>query len=156
MRSAVVLALPLVALIATSALAQDPNVKDIAFFTGQCRLQIVKGFFPCNPGVAYMHLGNGRSAVLFQRGDASFTLSGGKDRQPNLENYYLSVDTLRLKLGDKPEAVDNGMEGECHFSLNKSGTVFYYVKCDIYNRAKGSLYNFYLEKISKPDHKHFN
>jgi hypothetical protein len=103
--------------------------------------------------VAYVQLGNGRSLVTFQKDRVVFTLAGGRDRQPNLENYYLSIDTLRLKNGEGQEDEDRGMEGECHFSLNKDATVFYFVKCDIYNRAKGSLYNFYLERITKTDHK---
>ncbi len=53
------------------------------------------------------------------------------------------------------EVEDHGMEGECHFNLNKQGTVFYFVRCDVYNRAKGTLYNFYFEKISTTNHKSF-
>jgi hypothetical protein len=136
-------------------MAQELNVKNLAVFTGQCRLQIVQGFFPCNPKVAYAQLGNGRSLLTFQKDAVVFTLSGGRDRQPNLQNYYLSIDTLRMSKGKGQEAEDRGMEGECHFSLNNGATVFYYVKCDVYNRAKGSMYNFYLEHITHTDHKSF-
>jgi hypothetical protein len=80
-----------------------------------------------------------------------FTLSGGKDRQPNLENYYLSIDTLRLEIKGKPEAVGHSMEGECHFNLNRDATKFFYVKCDVYNRTKGTIYNFYLDRIAKSE-----
>jgi hypothetical protein len=76
-----------------------------------------------------------------------FELSGGKDRQPNLTNYYLSVDTLRIKRGKDDWVEDRGMEGECHFRMNKEATKFFNIKCDIYNRSKGSMYNFYLEDI---------
>jgi hypothetical protein len=58
-----------------------------------------------------------------------------------------------MKEVNSPEAVDHGMEGECHFSLNKEATVFHSIECDVYNRAKGSMYNLHLESISKTDHK---
>jgi hypothetical protein len=60
-----------------------------------------------------------------------------------------------MKIGDADEIGDDGMEGECHFQMNKTATNFYSIKCDIYNRAKGTLYNFYLEKITKTDRKEF-
>ena len=127
--------------------------------TGKCRFQLVEGFFPCDPKVAFIVLANGRSLVTFMKRekgkDYLFTLSGGSDRQPNLENYYLSIDTFRMKIGDADENGDDGMEGECHFQMNKTATNFYSVKCDIYNRAKGTLYNFYLENITKTDRKEF-
>lgn len=127
--------------------------------TGKCRFQLVEGFFPCDPKVAFIALANGRALVTFMKRekgkDYLFTLSGGSDRQPNLENYYLSIDTFRMKIGDADEIGDDGMEGECHFRMNKTATNFYSVKCDIYNRAKGTLYNFYLENITKTDRKEF-
>jgi hypothetical protein len=131
----------------------SPDVKDLAVFTGQCRFQLIKGFFPCDRKVAFAHLKNGRSILTFMKGDSLFHLSGGRDRQPNLENYYLTIDTFAMKLPDREEAVDREMEGECHFRLNKDATKFFFVKCDIYNRAKGSMYNFYLETIEKTDHR---
>jgi hypothetical protein len=56
---------------------------------------------------------------------------------------------------NEEEAVDHNMEGECHFRMNKSATRFFDIKCDIYNRAKRPIYNFYLEKIQKFDRKVF-
>lgn len=113
-------------------------------------------FLSCSEKVAYTELKNGRSVLSFFVNDnAVFTLSGGKDRQPNLENYYLSIDTLRMKLKDREEAVDHGMEGECHFRMNKSATKFFEIKCDVYNRAKGTIYNFYVENIRTVDRKTF-
>jgi hypothetical protein len=60
-----------------------------------------------------------------------------------------------MKLVGHEEAVDRDMEGECHFRLNKSATKFYDIKCDVYNRAKGSMYNFYLNKIIRFNRKTF-
>lgn len=128
-----------------------------AALTGKCRFQLIEGFFPCDSKVAFIQLANGRSLLTFIKRENGkeilFTLSGGSDRQPNLENYYLSIDTFRIKNGDDDEIGDDGMEGECHFHMNKTATNFYSVKCDIYNRAKATLYNFYLENITKTDHK---
>ena len=106
------------------ASAQNATPKNLAVFTGQCRLQIVKGFFPCNSKVSYAQLTNGRSLLSFSMDGNVFSVSGGHDRQPNLENYYLSIDTFRLARPKSPAAVDTGMEGECHFVLNSDATVF--------------------------------
>ena len=128
----------------------------LVVLTGKCRFQLVEGFFPCDSKVLFAHLANGRSLVTFIKHEEGkeylFTLSGGTDRQPSLENYYLGVDTFRMKIGDADEISDDGMEGECHFRIDKTATNFFSVKCDIYNRGKGTLYNFYLESISKTDH----
>ena len=50
---------------------------------------------------------------------------------------------------------DGGMEGECHFNLNEDATKFFYIKCDVYNRKKGSYYKFYLENIHNFERKTF-
>jgi len=134
---------------------REIGIKQGVAFFGRCRYQLVAGFFPCSEMVAYTVLKNGRSLLSFWNDEALFTLSGGKDRQPNLENYYLSIDTLSMKPKDKPEATDHGMEGECQFRSNRDATRFFDIKCDVYNRAKGSLYNFYLEKIRKFNRKEF-
>ena len=130
-------------------IGQNLPIKSARAFFGQCRYQLVAGFFPCGNLVAYNVLKNGRSLLMFWSDQAVYTLSGRKDRQPNLENYYLSIDTFRLKIKGKPEAVDHGMEGECHFALNRDATIFFYVKCDVYNRTNGAMYNFYLDRIAK-------
>ena len=129
----------------------EPKIplKAITALTGRCRFQLVAGFFPCDAKVAWIELKSGRSVLTFKKGDDMFRLSGGKDRQPNLENYYLNIDTISLLRSGHEEALDHGMEGECHFRMNKSATRFFEIKCDVYNRSKGTMYNFYLEKIQK-------
>ena len=131
-----------------TALAEDASLKRLTVFTGTCRLQIVSGFFPCDPKVSYVELTNGRAFLTFSEKNTSFSVTGGTDRQPNLEDFYQGVDTLRMSAEGKEDAVDQGMEGECHFKLNRAATKFYFIKCDIYNRSKGSKYNFYLENIT--------
>jgi clan AA aspartic protease (TIGR02281 family) len=133
---------------------QDMPVKSATAFFGRCRYQLIAGFFPCGNLVAYNLLKNGRSLLTFWSDQAVYTLSGGKDRQPNLENFYLSIDTFTLKLNGKSEAIDHGIEdhgieGECHFSLNRDATRFFYIRCDVYNRTNGAMYNFYLDRIEK-------
>lgn len=129
----------------------------IAVLTGQCKFQLIEGFFPCNSKVVFMQFAEGRPTVTFIKTvkgiDTLFILAGGTDRQPNLENYYLGINAFAIVVGGKEVGSDEGMEGECHFRMNKAGNKFYSVKCDIYNRAKKTLYNFYLENISKTDHK---
>ena len=99
-----------------------------------------------------MILRNGRSVVIFtyaggEDKKATFALSVGRDRQPNPENYYLSIDTLLTKWGDK-DAPDLSVEGECHFNLNEEGTKYYYVKCTVYNRENGLVFKFNLNAIT--------
>jgi hypothetical protein len=132
----------------------EPKIplKAVTAFTGRCRFQLVAGFLPCDAKVAWFELKNGRSMLAFFNGNNKFFLSGGKDRQPNLEDYYLSIDTLGIQLkGHDDQVADHGMEGECHFRMNKTATRFF----EIYNRAKGTMYNFYVDKIQKVSRKAF-
>jgi hypothetical protein len=131
----------------TEAMAQDVRVKRITSFEGTCRMQLVEGMIPCDSKVAWVELHNGRSFLTFMKEDYSFTVSGGNDRQPNLENYFASIDTLRISKSGNLEAEDNSMEGECHFRLTKDTKRFFFIRCDVYNRSKGSLYKFHLENI---------
>jgi hypothetical protein len=77
-----------------------------------------------------------------------FDLAGRSDRQPNLENYYLEIDTLGIGISGETPAIGSGFEGECHFSMNRTAKIFYFVKCEIYNREKGMRSSFYLENIT--------
>lgn len=140
-------------------ISDDPvdrtSVDHLVVLTGDCKMQLVEGFAPCDSKVAFTLLGNGRGFIMFSVTELKsvFTLSGGDDRQPNLENYYLSIDTLRMKLGD--EEVSEKMEGECHFNINRDGTKFFFVRCDVYNRAKKIFMTFNLEDITKTVHSEF-
>jgi hypothetical protein len=131
----------------------DSPIRDLAILTGQCRFQLVRGFFRCDDKVVLAQLANDRSVITFIKGNIQFHLSGGHDRQPNLENYYLAIDTVAITNPGEQDAEDRGMEGECHFRMNKTGNKFFFVKCDISNRSKGSMYNFYLENIRTTKHR---
>lgn len=133
----------------------DIAIKSLTMFVGTCRYQIVVGFFPRDEKVGWAELKNGRSLLTFMRGNTMFFLSGEKDRQPNLENYYLSIDTFHMKLDNGKDVEDRHMEGECHFRLNKKADKFFNIDCDIYDRAKDVGYSFYLDHIQKFDRKVF-
>jgi hypothetical protein len=122
--------------------------KRMTSFEGTCQHEMVSGFFPCEPKAAFIELNNGRWLLTFFAGKYNFTLAGAGDRQPNLENYYTSIDTFRMLEGQKMVAEDRGMEGECHFSLNKDASQFFFIRCDAYNRRRGTIYKFYLDPIS--------
>jgi hypothetical protein len=130
-----------------TSFAQEGGPQRIVIYTGECRFQLIKGFFPCDSKVVYTLLKNGRTLIAFMKDENMFTVVGGADRQPNLENYYVSLDKLIINKGEKVVATDSNMEGECHFHMNRDATKFYSITCDIYNRSKGSLSNFYLENI---------
>lgn len=137
----------------TWAYEESGPFTSIVTLTGKCRLQLVKGFFPCNPKALFMSMPGKGGHVTFVKNQGGkqtiFDLAGHSDRQPNLENYYLSIDTFGILVHGQDLLTDDGMEGECHFRMNKTAKVFYFVKCDIYNRAKGTMYNFYLENITR-------
>jgi hypothetical protein len=94
------------------------------------------------------------SYVIGQTSKATFSLSGGRDRQPSPENYYLSIDKLHTMIDDKP--VDNTMEGECHFTLNEAGNKYYNIRCSIYNRSEGIAFKFNLNNITRFETEAFN
>ena len=140
----------------SSKRAGDFGIKYSVIFFGKCRYQLVQGFFPCDEKLIWNALKNGRMVLSFITDKMLFHLSGGGDRQPNLENYYVSIDTFTMqKIPGGEPARDERMEGECHFRLNKDASKFYDVKCDVYDRAKGLGGNFYLEGIRKFDRKVF-
>ena len=106
------------------------DLKYFAIFTGRCRFQMPEGSFPCNPKVVLISLRNGRSLLAFSSGEIVFHLSGGQDRQPNLENYYLSIDSLyqvslnETHVGDSQgegNMIHGGKrEGVCHAACGSS------------------------------------
>jgi len=137
--------------------AGDIDLKRMTTFSGKCQYQLFAGLLPCKDAVVFGEHRNGRLQLIFVSDQLIYSLSGGSDRQPNLNNYYVAIDTLRMTPSSKPDkpAEDKGMEGECHFTLNDEGTEFYFIKCDVYNRQKGTQYKFYLEGITTFDKKEF-
>jgi hypothetical protein len=134
----------------TPSPSPDIDLWRMTTFSGKCRYQLFEGFLPCKDAVVFGEHSNGRLQLIFVSDQLIYSLSGGSDRQPNLNNYYVAVDTLRLTPSNSSEkpAEDKGMEGECHFTLNDGATEFYFIKCDVYNREKGTQYKFYLEDIT--------
>jgi hypothetical protein len=116
---------------------------------GTCKLQLFAGWIPCDQRVVFTVVGNGRSFFTFFGPDNSaFSLSGGRDRQPNSENYYLTIDTLRIKKGAQDDT-DAKVEGECHLRLNQDASQFYELKCDARSRAAGLAFTFVLEDVKR-------
>jgi len=124
------------------------TVKAMTFFNGNCQIQIIEGFFPCKGAVMWGEYTTGRASITFFKENMNFSVSGAGDRQPNLENYFQSIDRIRNMDGGTVKA-EIPMEGECHFNLNQNATQFYFIHCDVYNRQKGIMFNFHLDNISK-------
>lgn len=131
----------------------EEKLKSITIFKGSCRLELFKGFFPCEPAVGWFEKKEGGAFLTFIKKENNettiFSVSGKADRQPNLENYYIQIDTFRVYKGGVVQAEDTNMEGECHFQLSSDAKKFYSIKCDIYDRSKpgGVIFKFYLEEI---------
>ena len=125
------------------------NLEYTVSFKGTCKYKFLNrtSFFPCDPTVRFQNFTSHRSAFTFTVQDlAIFIFSGGKDRQPNLENYFLSVDNAKFAQSGK--GVQGKVEGECHMRMNKDGSKYYEIECDVFDRKTGLIFNFYLTEIS--------
>lgn len=145
----------LLAIVASMALAASATAqlsdqwKTLIRLTGKCQYQLFKelGSIPCSNSIKYGVLPNGRAMFMFGNDKTTYVLSGGEDRQPRLEDYYLSVDTVRILQGGQQVAEDTNMEGECHWRTNKQGNITYEIRCDSYDRAKGMGVSLYFDKF---------
>jgi len=125
-------------------------------FSGTCKFKLIEGFFPCSDKVILVQFQNGMGAqYVFVKDETLFILSSHSDRQPNLENYYSSIDKLEIMKAKEIELSDNRMEGECHMKLNSSATEFYSIDREVYDRAKGIGFSFILDDINSFDKKQF-
>jgi hypothetical protein len=127
------------------------NIEYAIKFEGTCNSKFLHRdkFLACDPIVTFTNYKNHRSAFTFtaENSKAGFIFEGGRDRQPDLENYYLLVDKVKLGTSDG-EGAQGKAEGECHMRLNKDGSKYYEVKCDVFNREARFVFNFYLTDIS--------
>jgi hypothetical protein len=138
--------------------ARDINLKDMVTAKGECRMELVKGagYGPCNDGVIYMLFKNGRHLLMFSNKGDMIAVSGAGDRQPRLEDYYLSIDTLRINSPGRKEAVDTNMEGECHIRVTKEEGNFRGIECDVYDRARGVSFSARVDNIVDSTHQRFD
>jgi len=118
-------------------------------FKGTCEFKFLNrtSFLSCDQNVTFENFKTRISVFTFTVGNSDvFKFSGGTDRQPNLENYYLNVDTAKFgKLSGM--GVQGEVEGECHMRMNKDGSEFYEIKCDVFDRKADIMFNFYLKNI---------
>jgi hypothetical protein len=127
--------------LATPAMAQEaPNWKILVRITGQCQYKLFREvpFVDCDSDLRYGVLPNGRAMYIFssQNHGTFYTLSGGADRQPRLEDYYLTIDTFRMMPKGKQD-YSVPYEGECHDHSDKSGREIRLLECEAYNRQIG-------------------
>jgi hypothetical protein len=149
-----------VALIAITSNAAEPdiNIRNMVAVEGECRIELVKGagYGRCDDGVIYMLFKNGRHVIMFHIKDDVIALAGAGDRQPRLEDYYLTIDTFRLNIRGRKEAVDTNMEGECHIRITRERGDFRRIECDAYDRAKGLGVSARVDNIRKSTHENFD
>jgi hypothetical protein len=144
---------------ANTAAARDINVKDMVTAKGECRMELVKGagYNPCHDGIIYMLFKNGRHLIMFSnKNDVVIGLAGARDRQPRLEDYYINIDTFRLNIPGRKEAVDTNMEGECHILVTREKGDFRRIECDVYDRAKGLSFSARVDNIVDDTQQHFD
>jgi hypothetical protein len=124
-----------------TGMAQEaPKWKTLVKMNGQCQYKLFREvpFVLCDPEISYGVLPNGRAMYIFssQNHKTFYTLSGGEDRQPRLEDYYLAIDTFRMMMHDKPD-YSIPYEGECHQHSGKSAKQINLLECEAYNRQMG-------------------
>jgi hypothetical protein len=138
-------------------LKQDQTPKTIFSYNGDCqmKLDINKTYQPCNTNVLHTIFQNGRTGVTFIKDGTSYSIFGGRDRQPELENYYISMDSIRIMKDGRYVLDDPNINGECHLKMNKAATKFYLLDCDIFNSINGSSYRFELQNIKGFKRKEF-
>jgi hypothetical protein len=90
--------------------------------------------------VSFTHFKDLKSSIEFtiDNSGAIFDFEGSRDRQPNLENYFLSIDKAKFGLvsGKNIKGAQGSVAGDCHMLLNKEGNEFYEIKCDVFDRKR--------------------
>jgi hypothetical protein len=119
---------------------ETPKWKILVLITGQCQYKLFREvpFADCDSDMRYGVLPNGRAMYIFssQNHQTFYTLSGGEDRQPRLDDYYLTIDTFRMMMQGKQD-YSIPYEGECHQHSDKSGNQINLLECEAYNRQMG-------------------
>ena len=132
------------------------DVEYVVSFKGTCKFKFLNrdSFFPCDPLVLFTNYKTHRSAFTFTAQDSTtvFVFEGGKDRQPNLENYYLSLDTAKFGESEKDaqgtiKGAQGQVQGECYMHMNGNASEYYEIKCDALDRKSGLEFNFDLTNI---------
>ena len=121
---------PLRAAQSISAPARDPfpGVDIFKMIDGRCDLRIGGETTACNDKLAYIH---SRAAMRTTIAITSQPLhiiafSGGRDAQPDLEHYQLTVNRLTLADG-----LDVPASGVCNTNLNAEGSRVFKVDCTV-------------------------
>src|SRR5262245_51248038 len=73
---------------AQSKSSNEPKLKAVTMFNGDCRLNVYGIMLDCGSRVIFAEYVNGRSQVWFNKSGDAWILAGGGERQPDLENYY--------------------------------------------------------------------
>ncbi len=129
--------------------------KHLTVATGDCRFRLKDRYQRCESKAIFMELDNDRGVFTFSTTEKGkqviFILSGGADRQPNLENYFLSIDKFRATIDGKFEVEDLPVRGECHIQMQPNTGHFEAIKCDIYEDKMRLDIRFYLDDIVKTE-----
>jgi hypothetical protein len=132
-----------------------PRPEYTVSYHGTCKAKFLnrEEFIPCDPIVHFTNYDNHRSTFEFSsnKGAVVFVFEGGRDKQPDLENYELVVDKVRFgEVRDgKVDGAEGSAEGGCHVRMNKDASEFYEIKCDAFSRQARLVFNFYLTEITQ-------
>lgn len=113
--------------------SSDINLVYLVYLRGgDCKFRVGQNWQDCREPIIYSLLQNGRSLIQFLTGDDVIALSGGSDHQPDLNDLYIDIDTLRItKSGEEP--LVSQVNGQCHMNGNNDASQIYYFNCDVGN-----------------------
>jgi hypothetical protein len=147
------LALLLTATALPSAQAEEggQGLRMLGFLDGTCVAGLQEVKFECSGRVSWMLLSNGRAVITFfsPDGKSAFTMAGGGDRQPTVNDYYQKIDTVRLMKGETISYENRRANGECYFRVSDDGKTIHKLKCEVSEKNRNHAIG--LEPISKTE-----
>ena len=138
--------------VAGTARAQnDANPEHIVVAEGVCKYRIVNpNFFDCDRSVMLMRFRNHRGVYIFHKEKHTWTFSG-VERQPDVEDYYINIDTVRMDNLEK----HNDISGECHSISNKDNSMIYQITCTAVDSTSAMSFDFTVTNVGHVERQDF-
>lgn len=129
----------------------DQGLRMLGVLDGTCVAALQEVKFECSGHVFWMLLSNGRAVITFfsPDGNSAFTMAGGGDRQPTVNDYYQKIDTVRLMKGETFSYENKRANGECYFRLSDDAKTVEKLKCEVSEKNRSHAIG--LEPISKTE-----
>ncbi len=124
----------------------DATAQQIVEFRGNCTFTLNDTEIKrCDPIMTYVNYNTLGIEFIFFVKDRAFVFLGSGDRQPNIENYYLSIN--EMKFGPPRRLDSRKVEGECRMKFNRNLKTPIFVDCLSFSRASGEKFHFKLRNV---------